>query len=97
MKISVITVCYNSAEAIADALHSVANQTWPDMEHIVVDGASTDGTQAVIGRHDAKVARVVRVCSQSSQPYDGASQMNERQERTPGKCWQVCRSVWRCV
>lgn len=59
MKISVITVCYNSAETIADALHSVANQTWPDVEHIVIDGASTDGTQAVIARHGDKVAQVV--------------------------------------
>lgn len=59
IKISVITVCYNSAETIADALHSVANQTWPEVEHIVIDGASTDGTQAVIARHGDKVAQVV--------------------------------------
>lgn len=59
MKISVITVCFNSAETIADTLQSVANQTWPEVEHIVIDGASTDGTQALIGRHGARVARVV--------------------------------------
>jgi glycosyltransferase involved in cell wall biosynthesis len=59
MKISVITVCYNSAKTIADTLQSVANQTWPDVEHILVDGASTDGTQALIGRHGARVARMV--------------------------------------
>lgn len=59
MKISVITVCYNSAETIADALQSVANQTWPDVEHIVIDGASTDGTQAVIARYGARLAKVV--------------------------------------
>jgi len=59
MKISVITVCYNSAETIADTLQSVANQTWPDVEHIVIDGASSDGTQALIERHGARVARMV--------------------------------------
>lgn len=59
MKISVITVCYNSAATIADTLSSVANQTWNDIEHIVIDGASTDGTQALIGRKGARVALVV--------------------------------------
>lgn len=59
MKISVITVCYNSAATIADTLQSVANQAWPHVEHIVIDGASTDGTQAVIGRYRAGLAQMV--------------------------------------
>ena len=48
MKISVITVCFNSAKYIADALCSVDVQTWPDVEHIVVDGASRDSTLEVV-------------------------------------------------
>jgi glycosyltransferase involved in cell wall biosynthesis len=44
MKISIITVCYNSAETIADTLSSVANQSYHDIEHIIIDGASNDGT-----------------------------------------------------
>lgn len=59
LKITVITVCYNSAATIADALRSVASQTWPHVEHIVIDGASTDGTQAVIEAHHSRLARVV--------------------------------------
>lgn len=58
-KITVITVCYNSAATIADALQSVASQTWPHVEHIVIDGSSTDGTQAVIESHGAGLARLV--------------------------------------
>lgn len=44
MKISVITVCLNSATTIADALKSVAAQTHPDVEHVIIDGVSRDGT-----------------------------------------------------
>lgn len=59
MKISVITVCFNSAATIVDALRSVAAQTWPDIEHIVVDGASTDGTMALVAAHRAGLAQVI--------------------------------------
>jgi glycosyltransferase involved in cell wall biosynthesis len=59
LKISVITVCYNSAATLADALNSVAGQTWSNVEHIVIDGASTDGTLAVIERYRAGLAKVV--------------------------------------
>lgn len=57
MKISIITVTYNAASTIVDTLESVSNQTHPDVEHIVVDGASTDGTLRLVesqGRHVAK-------------------------------------------
>jgi glycosyltransferase involved in cell wall biosynthesis len=59
MRVSVITVSYNSAATIGETLTSVAAQTWPDVEHIVVDGASTDGTLAVVERLGGHVARVV--------------------------------------
>ncbi|MGB9129547.1 MAG: glycosyltransferase family 2 protein [Thiobacillus sp.] len=59
MKISIITVAFNAAHTIADALESVAVQTHPDIEHIVVDGASTDGTLDVVKRHGKRVARLV--------------------------------------
>jgi glycosyltransferase len=59
MKISIITVAYNSAATIADTLASVASQTHPDIEHIVIDGASRDATLEVVRAHGAHVARVV--------------------------------------
>lgn len=44
MKISIITVVLNNARHIGDCLRSVQEQTHPDVEHVVVDGGSTDGT-----------------------------------------------------
>jgi glycosyltransferase involved in cell wall biosynthesis len=51
MKITVITVCYNSAATIMDTLCSVATQEDVDVEHVIVDGGSTDGTQALVHQH----------------------------------------------
>lgn len=48
MKVSIITVCYNSRATIADALRSVAAQSWPQIEYIVIDGGSTDGTVEMV-------------------------------------------------
>lgn len=59
MKISVITVCFNSAATVRDTLRSVATQTYPDVEHIIVDGASTDGTMEIVRAHGTRLARVV--------------------------------------
>lgn len=57
--ISVITVCFNSAGTLAEALQSVADQTWPHIEHIVVDGASRDGTPAILAQYRQHLAHVV--------------------------------------
>lgn len=59
MKISIITVCFNSVRTLGDTIASVAAQGHPNIEHIVVDGGSTDGTLAVIERHREKLAKVV--------------------------------------
>ena len=59
MKISVITVSYNSAATIADTMHSVARQSHPDIEHIVIDGGSTDATLALVAEHGKRVTTVV--------------------------------------
>lgn len=59
MKITVITVCYNSAASIGDTLDSVTIQTHRDIEHIVVDGGSTDETLALIRSRGARVATVL--------------------------------------
>jgi glycosyltransferase len=48
MKISIITITYNSAKSLKRALESVQSQTYPDIEHVIVDGASTDGTKELI-------------------------------------------------
>lgn len=48
MKISVITVSYNNASTIQDTITSIASQDHSDVEHIVIDGASTDGTVDIV-------------------------------------------------
>lgn len=50
MKISIITVCYQSASTIADTLKSVASQSYPDIEHIIIDGGSTDDTMNIVAQ-----------------------------------------------
>jgi glycosyltransferase len=47
-KVSIITVCHNAAHTIADTLGSVASQTYSNIEHIIIDGASSDTTLQVI-------------------------------------------------
>lgn len=50
MRFSVITVCWNAAETIGDTLASVAAQIGPEVEHIIIDGGSTDGTLEIVER-----------------------------------------------
>jgi glycosyltransferase involved in cell wall biosynthesis len=59
VKISIITVAFNASPTIADTLESVATQTHPDIEHIVVDGASTDGTLEVVKQHGKHITRLI--------------------------------------
>jgi glycosyltransferase len=51
VKVTIITVAYNSAQTIADTLASVSAQTYRNIEHIVIDGCSTDATMDIVGRH----------------------------------------------
>ena len=55
MKISIITVCLNSESTIEQAFNSVLSQDFPDIELIVVDGASTDGTLEIIEKYKNRI------------------------------------------
>ena len=59
MKISVITATYNCVSVVADCLASIAVQTHDDVEHLVIDGASTDDTLAVLQAHRDGIAVLV--------------------------------------
>ena len=54
MKISIITVCFNSEETILTTLNSVISQTYNDIEHIIVDGGSKDRTLDIIKNYKHK-------------------------------------------
>ena len=56
-RVSVITVVFNGAAHVEQALRAVAAQTYPNTEHIVVDGGSTDGTVDIIRRNESSIAR----------------------------------------
>jgi glycosyltransferase involved in cell wall biosynthesis len=81
MRVSVVTVCFNAGDTIADALRSVNAQTYPDLEHIVVDGGSTDGTVEAVRRHGQRVSTMV------SEPDHGIyDAMNKGLAMATGRC-----------
>lgn len=55
MKITIITATYNSAATVRDTLTSVQGQSYPDIEHLIIDGASSDATLSIV-REFAHVA-----------------------------------------
>ena len=60
MKISVITVCYNAEKVIQQTIQSVMNQSYTDIEYIIIDGASTDGTMELVKKYtDDKRVRYI--------------------------------------
>lgn len=66
--VSIITVAYNSEKTIAKTIEAVFNQTYPNIEYIIIDGASTDGTVDVAksyqDRFDAKDGRTLIIISE---------------------------------
>lgn len=52
LKISIVTVAYNAEDTIADTIKSVAEQSYPNIEYIIVDGGSSDGTVDVIRKYE---------------------------------------------
>lgn len=79
MKITVVTVSYNAAETIGATIASVAGQDWDDIEHIIIDGASTDLTAEVVQR--AAQDRLVFVSEPDRGMYDA---MNKGLARATG-------------
>ena len=56
MKFSLITICYNSESVIRQTVESVLAQTYPDIEYIIVDGASRDGTVDAVREYAGRFA-----------------------------------------
>lgn len=59
MKISIITIAWNSADTIEATIKSVVAQTHQDVEYIIIDGASTDGTMDIVEKYEHGISKVV--------------------------------------
>jgi len=59
MKISIITATYNSEATIRDTLESVNAQTYPHIEHIIVDGNSKDNTLEIVKKYGKRVSILI--------------------------------------
>lgn len=95
MKLSIVTINYNNAEGLRRTLASVAAQTYRGIEHIVVDGASADGSVNVIREYDAlnSSSENPLVVSWSSEPDNGIyNAMNKGIKRAFGDYIQILNS-----
>lgn len=96
MKLSIITINYNNASGLRRTLASVAAQSYKDIEHIIVDAASTDGSVDVIKeyvrenkKYEVKGKSVIWVSEPDKGIYDG---MNKGIKRATGDYIQVLNS-----
>lgn len=64
MKISIITVCYNCADSLINTLRSVLSQTYSQLEYLVVDGGSSDGTAELLHRVEPLFGKRLRWISE---------------------------------
>jgi glycosyltransferase involved in cell wall biosynthesis len=65
MKVSIVTVCFNNVDTVEDTVRSVMSQTHSDLEHVIVDGKSTDGTVDVLAKYRDRIDTIV------SEPDEG--------------------------
>lgn len=70
MKISVITVCYNSENVIEKTVQSVVNQTFNDFEYIIIDGASSDKTLDIIEKYKQQTDKIKVFSEKDKGIYD---------------------------
>jgi glycosyltransferase involved in cell wall biosynthesis len=79
IKFSIITVCYNSCKKIESTLLSVISQTQPNVEYIIIDGGSTDGTMDIINKYKNQIAIII-----SEKDYGIYEAMNKGIEKSTG-------------
>ena len=74
-RVTIVTVCKNAVDTIEKTIKSVVTQSYPNIEYIIIDGASTDGTQGIIKNYENQLAHF------QSEPdkgiYDAMNKGNE--------------------
>ncbi len=58
-KLSIITIVYNNVRDIERTLQSVLNQTYPNIEYLVIDGASNDGTLEILKKYESRLSKLI--------------------------------------
>jgi len=87
IKVSLITISYNSGSSIEHAIQSVLAQDYPNIEYIIVDGCSTDNTMDIVNHYRDKISIVV------SEPDQGISDaFNKGIELATGKLIGIVNS-----
>jgi len=69
LKVSIITSVFNNKNTISDAIESVLNQTYKEIEYIIIDGYSTDGTVEVIKQYESEIDKFIT--EKDNGIYDG--------------------------
>jgi glycosyltransferase involved in cell wall biosynthesis len=64
MKISIITVCYNSERTIEDTIKSVLNQSYKNFEFLIIDGKSSDNTMQIVSKYKKNFGKKLKVLSE---------------------------------
>ena len=59
MKISIITISYNSELTVRDTIESVLSQDYPDIEYIIIDGGSSDGTITIVEEYQSRISKIM--------------------------------------
>jgi glycosyltransferase involved in cell wall biosynthesis len=59
MKLSIITITFNSAATLEATIQSVLSQDYPDIEYIIIDGKSTDATLEIVSKYQDKISKVI--------------------------------------
>ena len=59
MKVSIITITYNSAQTVEDTIKTVVMQDYPDIEYLIIDGKSKDKTLDIVNKYGNKISKIV--------------------------------------
>ncbi len=59
MKISIITITYNSQQTVEDTIKSVTSQDYPDIEYLIIDGKSRDATLSIANKYRNKISKII--------------------------------------